>query len=349
MPVLLLAITMMVLVPPVGGGLLQMAAWLLSPLMRGMDAVAHWPLAATTFPEPTVAAVACATLAATMCFLPVVRWLRWACLPLALPLFVPAARTPPYGTADLQVLDVGQGTSVLVRTHGHSLLFDTGARFPNGYDLGEAVVVPALRALGVNRLDLLIVSHADNDHAGGAQTVARELSPARVLLGESLPELTGEACREGQRWQWDGVDFQLLHPPPGYPTEGNDVSCVLKITTGGSSALLTGDAGAVAELRMINLHRNTLRSDVLLLGHHGSLTSSIPEFMDAVRPEFAVATAGYRNRFGHPHPDVLRRLRWRGVEVAQTSQVGSIRIRLGADGIVHTGRREVRRRFWNEP
>ncbi len=348
-PILLLGVLLIVVMPSAGDSLLQLSAALLAPLMHGMDTVARWPLVAASFPEPTAVAVAFATLAAALCFLPVSRWLRWACLPLAMPLLLPVTRTPPPGSVELQVLDVGQGTSVLVRTQRHSLLFDAGARFPNGYDLGDAVVVPALRALGVSRLDRLIVSHADNDHAGGAASVVRELQPADVLLGEALPDVAGAPCREGMQWQWDGVKFELLHPPARYPIDGNDVSCVLKISAVGSSALLTGDAGAVAELRMINLHRAALRSDVLLLGHHGSLTSSIPEFMDAVAPGFAVATAGYRNRFGHPHPDVMRRLDWRGVDVAQTSRSGSIRIELGPDGITHAGRREQRRRFWSEP
>jgi competence protein ComEC len=348
-PVLLVSLPMLSLVPVLGEALLAASAALLSPLMSGMDVIVAWPLAATVVPEPGVLAVICATLAAGLCCLPVAPRVRWLGLPLSLPLLLSFPAPPASGDVELHVLDVGQGTSILVRTHAHALLFDTGARFPNGYDLGEAVVVPALRALGNSRLDMLVVSHADNDHAGGASTVIREFQPAQVLLGESLRGVDGEPCREHRRWRWDGVEFQLLHPPARYPTQGNDVSCVLKITAAGTGALLTGDAGAVAELRMINLHRPALASDVLILGHHGSLTSSIPEFMDAVSPKLAVATAGYRNRFGHPHPDVLRRLAWRGAEVLQTSLTGSLRITIGAEGVGVEARRDRRRRFWSEP
>src|SRR5690606_25322513 len=217
---------------------------------------------------------------------------RLLCVPLTLPMLMPSARVPPHGAVEMQVLDVGQGTSILVRTRTRSLLFDAGARFPNGYDLGEAVVVPALRALGVDHLDLLMVSHADNDHAGGAAAVVRELAPVRVLVGEPVPGVPGDPCRENQGWRWDGVDFAVLHPPARYPAQGNDVSCVLRITTAGASALLTGDAGTVAEMRMINLHRDALASAVLAPGHHGSMTTCTPAFMDAVSPMLAAGPAG---------------------------------------------------------
>lgn len=348
-PVLLLSLPLSWLWPAAGAALVQLAALVLSALMSGLDAVAQWPVAASVLPEPGVLAVAGASLAAALCLMPARRTLRWLALPLILPLLRPTTSPPAYGDVEMHVLDVGQGTAVLVRTREHALLFDTGARYPNGFDLGGAVVVPALQALGVHRLDTLVVSHADNDHAGGAASVLAQVPAAQVLLGEPVPGVAGEPCHEHRRWRWDGVDFRLLHPPPGYPTEGNDVSCVLKIDARGGSALLTGDAGDVAEMRLLNLHRRRLRAEVLLLGHHGSRHSSSAAFIDAVSPRLAVATAGYRNRFGHPHRDVLQRLSMRGIGIATTFRTGAVAIVIGADGVERQARREARRHFWHEP
>jgi competence protein ComEC len=347
-PVLLLALLLHAVWPPAGDLLVQLAAASLAPLMAGIDRLAAWPGAAATVPEPTMLAVAAACLAALLCLLPLGR-LRWLALPLALPLLLPMRLLPGDGDVQVDVLDVGQGTAVLVRTRRHALLVDAGARLPNGYDVGEAVVVPALQALGVRRLDRLLVSHADNDHAGGAAAIARELPVRQVLLGEPLPDLDGAPCGEGGRWRWDGVQFELLHPPAGYPTRGNERSCVLHVRGRHGSVLLPGDAGGVAELRLLNLHRPRLASDVLLLGHHGSQTSTSATFLDAVAPTLAIATAGYRNRFGHPHRDVLQRVRMRGIGLADTVANGAIAIRIDADGVRWQGRRQARRRAWHEP
>lgn len=354
-PVLLVAVALQAIWPAAGELLLALSAQLLSPLMSMLDAVAAWPLAASWMPEPTMTALAAATLAAVLVLLPVHRRLRWLAVPLLLPLFLSWPTPVARGSFVVDVLDVGQGTAVLVRTRHHALLFDTGARYPNGYDAGEAVIVPALRALAVPRLDALVVSHADSDHAGGVDSVLRGVPVLRLLVGERLsstipPDVPApEFCREHQRWHWDGVQFDLLHPPPRYPADGNEASCVLSVRAAdGSAALLTGDAGEVAERRMLALHRSRLASQLLVLGHHGSHTSSTPDFVDAVAPTLAVASAGYRNRFGHPHEDVMRRLAWRGIEVATTWRTGAVQVRFGDGPATWTAWRQ-RRHLWREP
>lgn len=354
-PVLLLGMFVLEVWMPAGRVLLELSALLLAPLMTALDAVATWPLAASWLPEPTALALASATLAAIVVLLPIQRRLRWLAVPLLLPLFLHWPTRPGLGQFAVDVLDVGQGTAVLVRTRHHSLLFDTGARYPNGYDAGEAVIVPALRALSVSRLDALLVSHADSDHAGGVDSVLRQLPVLRLMVGETLPlspvteAANAEFCREHQRWHWDGVAFEVLHPPPRYPARGNEISCVLSVrAANGAGLLLTGDAGEVAELRMLALHRSRLASDVLVLGHHGSHTSSSPAFVDAVAPRLAIASAGYRNRFGHPHEDVTRRLAWRGIEVATTWRTGAVQLRLGHGEPSWTAWRD-RRHIWREP
>lgn len=348
-PVLLLSLPAMWLWPVAADALVRLSGWLLAPLMAALDAISDWPGAAAWLPEPGAFAVAAAVLVAVVFLLPVAHVVRLMALPLLLPLLWPATPPLPDGGIQLHVLDVGQGTSVLVRTRRHALLFDTGARHANGFDMGEAVVVPALRALGVRRLDALVLSHADNDHAGGAGAVLREFPVSRVLLGEPVDDVSGGPCHAPESWRWDGVYFHLLHPPPRYPARGNEVSCVLKIDASQGSALLTGDAGEVAELRMLNLHRDRLPTDVLLLGHHGSRHSSTPAFLDAVTPTLAIATAGYRNRYDHPQPVVRQRLAVRGIELLTTADTGALRIDFedGAADVV--ARRASHRRFWHEP
>ncbi len=348
-PVLLLSLPAMWLWPDAADALIGLSGGLLRPLMTMLDAISDWPGAAAWLPEPTALAVTAAVVVAIVFLLPVARPVRLMSLPLLLPLFWPAMPALPEGGIALQVLDVGQGTSVLVRTRQHALLFDTGARHANGFDLGEAVVVPALRALGVRRLDALVVSHADNDHAGGAAAVLREFPVSRVLLGEPVPDIAGGPCHAPEHWRWDGVDFHLLHPPPRYPARGNEISCVLKIESSLGSVLLTGDAGEVAELRMLNLHRDRLASDVLLLGHHGSRHSSTADFLDAVQPALAIATAGYRNRFDHPQPAVRQRLAARDIALMTTADTGAVYIGFDRHGLAATARRHSHRRFWHEP
>ncbi|MCK9489857.1 MAG: DNA internalization-related competence protein ComEC/Rec2 [Xanthomonadales bacterium] len=346
-PLLLLSLPMLALSPTLGAMMVVLAERLMVPLIVALDKVSDWQPAAAYLPEPGLLALVGALLAAILVLLPVPAMLRWLVLPLLAPLLLPGSAAPAPGKFELDVLDVGQGTAVLVRTHRHALLFDTGARYPNGFDIGQAVVVPALQALAVRRLDALVVSHADNDHAGGAAAVIAHFPVARVLLGEPVPDVVGGPCHEPETWQWDGVEFQLLHPPSRYPVGGNEVSCVLRIVSAHGSALLTGDAGKAAEMRMLNLHRQRLPSQVLLLGHHGSRHSSTAEFLDAVQPALAIASAGYRNRYRHPQPEVLARLAARDIDWLQTPDTGALQISFGPDGPLLTARRQSRPRLWH--
>lgn len=347
-PPLLLGVGLLALAPVLASLLLAVAGTSLAWLMALLDRVAAAPFAASPLPEVGPLALAAALAAALLCLLPVPPRLRWLAPVLLLPLLLPVRAGPAHGEFRLDALDVGQGTAVLVRTRHHALLFDTGARFPSGYDLGEAVVVPALEALAVRRLDLMVLSHADIDHAGGAAAVQRALAVDAVLGGEPVPGLPLRPCHDALHWRWDGVGFELLHPPPRYPVRGNEVSCVLRVQGRRGSALLTGDAGEVAELRMLALHRQRLASDVLVLGHHGSQGSSSAAFLDAVAPRLAIATAGHRNRFGHPHRDVVQRLAMRGIVLANTAEDGAVAVRFGRHGPQWQGWRAGHQRIWRE-
>jgi len=261
----------------------------------------------------------------------------------------------------MTVLDVGQGLAVVVATHRHTLLYDTGPRYTDDADAGNRIVAPYLRAAGVPRLDAMIVTHLDADHSGGAASLLQTVPVARFL--SSLPEdstLVARAAQEagaaqrcvaGQQWSWDGVRFAVLHPPPDFYAaprmKTNDLSCVLRVESAHGSALLTGDAEARSEARMLADAADALRVDVLLAPHHGSRTSSTPPFIAAAAARQVVFTAGYRNRFGHPRADVAARYEASGAALHRTDHAGALTFDF-APGASPSPRAErgYNRRYW---
>jgi competence protein ComEC len=280
-----------------------------------------------------------------------------------LPLFVVVPLLPPAGAFRLTVLDVGQGLAVLVQTHAHSLLYDTGPRYTETSDAGNRIVAPMLRAIGVPRLDMLVVSHQDSDHSGGALSLMNTVPVAEML--SSLPPdhpivLAREARRErvqrcsaGQRWSWDGVDFEMLHPvEANYANpklKANDLSCVVRIANAYGSTLLTGDIEARTEADLVRRSGEALRSDVLVVPHHGSRTSSTAAFIAAVHPDVAVFTPGYRNRFRHPRPEIVERYDAAGAKSFRTDYDGALIFDLDR-GATHApqAQREREARYWRE-
>ena len=251
--------------------------------------------------------------------------------------------------APVWMFDVGQGLSVLVQTRGHALLYDAGARYPSGFDVGEAAVVPSLHALGVRRLDALVISHADNDHAGGTGAVLADYSPARRLAGE--PErmhVPMAPCAAGQAWRWDGVDFRMLGPA-GDERAGNDRSCVLLVDGGGDRLLLTGDITRRVEPR-IAAAVPAGGALLITVPHHGSATSSSDAFLRRLRPRLALVSAGWRNRFGHPRADVMARYAALAVPRLFTARDGAVRIDVPRTGhaAVTARLRLDRPRYWRE-
>lgn len=273
-----------------------------------------------------------------------------------LPLLTAQGPRPAEGAARITVLDVGQGLAVHVQTAAHDLVYDTGPQFSIEANSGNRIILPYLRALGVSRLDRLIVTHQDRDHSGGAEALLAGLPVALVQssLGADSPYRLSapgqQACIDGEAWEWDGVRFEMLHPrAAAYAlpvAKTNDLSCVLMVTAGGRRMLLTGDIEAVSELDLVSRHGARLRADVLLAPHHGSRTSSHPAFLDAVAPAAVVLPVGYRNRFRHPNGEVMARYAARGVAVHRTDGDGAVIVSLGdALGIEHT--RALRRRYWH--
>jgi competence protein ComEC len=271
------------------------------------------------------------------------RRLAWLAL---LPLLVPALRPLQIGTARVVVLDVGHGLAVLVETRSHRLLFDAGPLSASGFDAGAEVVVPALGAAGRRGLDRLVVSHADSDHSGGAAAVLAAFPGVDVIKGPDATALPGRVCERGHEWEWDDVHFAILHPAAGFAARGNESSCVLAITAGAATLLVTGDVERLGERALLT---QSIAADVIVVPHHGSATSSSPAFVAAVGARFAIVSAGFANRWGFPRPEV--RQRWEQAEAAVivTGEAGAVSIELGPDGAAVSTERDGRHRYWQTP
>ena len=241
---------------------------------------------------------------------------------------------------------------MLVRTSSHALLYDAGPAFGAEADSGARVIVPYLRAAGLARLDLVVLSHEDNDHLGGALTVLESLE-ADALASSLPPGHTLNAlvaaprrCLAAGSWEWDGVRFEFVHPASlEKTTRRNNQSCVLRVASSGGSMLLTGDIERLAESQIVQTNK-FLGTDVLLVPHHGSRTSSSAELIQAVAPRWAVVPVGYRNRFGHPSREVLERYRAAGAEILRTDLDGAVLVRLAATRIEVQTERRRRARYW---
>ncbi len=236
---------------------------------------------------------------------------------------------PPAACVDVAVLDVGQGQAVVVETRSHTLLYDTGPGYPDGGSAARRIVLPYLRNRGIGQLDLILVSHADLDHAGGLLEIVDEIAVTEVSAGEPMAGIESGRCRAGQSWRWDGVRFHILHP--SQPADGNEASCVVVIEAGGRTALLTGDIERESERELVAARRLP-RADLVTVPHHGSRTSSTPAFVAAVSARVAVVSAGFDNRWGFPKADVVARWESEGAEVFTTADSGAVTARLCGDG-----------------
>lgn len=268
---------------------------------------------------------------------------------------------PPPGCIDMHVLDVGQGLAVLLRTDDQSLLYDTGPAYRSGSNIAELAVLPFLYGEGVDSLDTLVVSHGDQDHAGGVDSILRALPVKRLLVGEALlttvgstagPPLSTPAqtrCVAGISWRDKTASYSILHPRIRAPWTRNNSSCVLEVNVGSHRILLTGDIESAVE-KLLD-HRGVFRStDTVIVPHHGSRTSSTAALVAATNPRLAIVSTGYGNRWGFPKADVLTRWNASGAMLVNTSTSGAVSQRFCAGESTGTIRRERRqsRRFWHE-
>ena len=307
----------------------DLAALAISALSWYLQTLAALPFATLTVAQAPLWAGAVGVLGGLLLAMQLPWSLRLMGLPLMLPVLLWQVPAPQPGQFELLAADIGQGNAVLVRTASHALLYDAGPRFSRESDAGNRVLVPLLRSLQL-RLDLLVLSHRDIDHTGGAPAVLKMQPQAELLSSiEDDHELQAlrqtRRCSAGQRWQWDGVDFEVLSPlAQDYELDlkSNAMSCVLRISNGLQTALLVGDIEQAQEQRLVE-GAQQIRANLLLVPHHGSRFSSSAAFLDAVQPKFALVQAGYRNRFGHPAQSVLVHYEERGIRVIDSPHCGA--------------------------
>jgi len=342
-------------------GLAAAAHALLGLLMTVLEQLAAWPGALWIPPLPAPPVFLAALVGAALLLLPRGLPGRFMGACLLLPLFAVSPPRPGPGEAWVTVLDVGQGLAVAVRTAGHTLMYDSGPYYSAESDAGERIVVPWLRRQGIAQLDGLIVTHRDWDHSGGARSVLETLPVQRLL--DSLPDDSPEAavlrplarnrapCQGGHSWNWDGVAFTLLYPPPEKPAtagvKANHASCVLRIDAGGQGLLLTSDIEAPDEAWLLANAPEMLAAQTLVAPHHGSRTSSTAAFITAVNPQEVIFPVGYRNRFGHPKAEVVARYAEDdGRHLWRTDRQGAVTLEMGPGDSAIWAERQRFRRYW---
>lgn len=347
-PLALLAVVLLFLDQVVTGGLLAILDYVLHGLYSLLAMMAAWPWATLNLPQPPFLALLFALPGMALLVAPRGIPNRWLGVIMLLPLFTAQPKTPADGEMEVTLLDVGQGLSVAVQTAGHWLVYDTGAKFSAESDSGKMVLVPFLRNRGVTELDGLVISHGDNDHIGGAGSLLDAVATHQVLT--SVPDKFAgyrpQPCVAGQSWVWDGLAFEMLWPEDKL-LQGNDSSCVLKISGQSGSVLLTGDIERMAESLLVGKFGDALQADVLIAPHHGSKTSSSLSFLRAVKPKWVLIPAGYRNSFGHPHEKVLARYRSNRIASANTSEQGALTITFTKERQRLQKYRESEGKYWN--
>ena len=330
--------------PAAGGALLKVAGQGVSLLWPLLDWIEGANLILGAAGPVTLTAGVMAAVGAALLILPREVPARWLGAILMLPLLMARPPQPAPHALWVTLLDVGHGLAVVVRTRNHILVFDTGPVYRGGFDAGRQIVAPFLRNQGVTRIDTVVLSHADWDHAGGLAGLTAEIPAMRILGPEP------DVCVAGQAWRWDGYLFSMMHPAPGDRFNGNNGSCVLKVSGPGGSLLITGDIEAAAESRLIHRFGGRLRSDILIVPHHGSHTSSTASFIEQVRPDLALVSNGDGGRRRRPHPQVLKRYQRAGIAVMETAREGAISVELDADrgASPPRGYRRTARRYWRQ-
>jgi len=331
-PLALLGCLLLDGLPSLAQPLLHASDWSLSLFFRWLEWLAGWPQASVQPPELTIAATAALILAGLLLVAPWTPWRRLLPLLMLVPVLAWAwpSRTLPL----LTVLDVGQGTAVMLETEAGVLVYDSGPRGER-FDAGEQVVVPALRAAGWSDIAQFWLSHADADHAGGARAVLAALPAQHVWTGEPVEGVTSLPCERGQVQQLGEVKITVLHPAADALTSGpaNDRSCVLRVDVGSHRLLLTGDISAAVEAQLLARDPAALRAEFILVPHHGSGGSSSQAFIDAVQPKLALVSAGYRNPHRHPRPEVVARYQAAGATVINTAEQGALRFELAGTAL----------------
>lgn len=351
-PLCLAGTLLLSLTPILGQWLLGLAAWVLQHFWTLLEWFAQLPLAQFTQAQLPVWTLISALGGVLLLLAPRGIPGRGLGIILLLPAILHQPWHPDAGNYRLTLLDVGQGLSALIETRHNTLVFDTGARLGPGFDMGSAVISPYLRYRGIAKIDTLVISHGDNDHIGGAESLLSEFPVTAVY--SSVPAIPKAAavipCHTGQEWEWDHVKFEMLGPV-GTSQKENDSSCVLKVTGQGGSVLLTGDIEAPAERLLLESDPEKIRSRILIVPHHGSKTSSTDDFLTQVQPEWAFFPVGYMNRYGFPHAPVMARYQSHHIGIMNTALNGAIILDVDPNnkGLIPEGYRQINRHYWSPP
>ena len=331
------------------GTILLLIDNILQGLWLVLSTMAEFPYA--TFSSVTVPfyLIALALIGLFVLFSPRGMPARWLGCVMLLPILFIKPDRPGLAEVQMTLLDVGQGLASVIQTAEHTLVFDTGAKYSEDFNMGSSVVMPYLQSKGINTVDVLVISHGDNDHIGGAKAVINQSHVLQLLT--SVPELLQEnepkRCVRGLKWSWDQVDFEILSPELESLKGENNNSCVLKVSTGQSSVLLTGDIEKEAENWLLENERNKLKSDVLVAPHHGSKTSSSLSFLKQVSAGVVLIPAGYRNRFSFPHKEVISRYEELGASWLNTAEQGAIRVDIKNNHLKIGPMRLENKHYWN--
>lgn len=348
-PLILIALLLIFPYPFIATKLLLLISQVLNWLYILLNELANLPFAVISNPQPSGWAVLLASCGILLWLAPKGIPARRLSVILCLPLVFVKTEKIKEDDFTLTLLDVGQGLSAVVQTAHHNLIFDTGAKMSDDFDMGKVVVLPFLTHQGIKRLDRLIISHGDNDHIGGAQSLIAEMKTDSIYT--SVPDKFSNhapiPCFAGQQWQWDNVTFTMLSPTKNQLDSKNDNSCVLKIESTHGSALLTGDIEAAAENQLVNSGW-ALKSDVLIAPHHGSKTSSTLAFLQAVHPRLILIPAAYKNRYHFPHPSVIERYQKQQIKWLMTGTAGAIKVKLSAEGLESFAYRTEQAKYWHD-
>lgn len=351
-PLTLLGTFLLLPLPALGGALLVMANTAMGWIWPILQAIAHSNFSQWLQQAPPVWAYVPALVGTIWLLAPRGMPGRWLGGVLLAPMVLVNPVRPQPGEVWFTLLDVGQGLAAVVVTTGHVLVFDTGPATSEGFDAGNAVVVPFLRHYGIHQVDTLIVSHGDMDHRGGVAALLRQLKVKRLLTSvpDKIHRETGpaESCVAGQNWHWDGVRFEMLYPLADQPYHGNDASCVLRVQTAQQAILLPGDIEQRSERLLLEEQSALLPADILVAPHHGSNTSSTAAFLQAVQPDYALFAVGYHNRYGFPKVPVVARYTTEGARVLDSAHHGAITFDLGAAALPPPDTfRQRAQHYWN--
>ncbi len=335
-PLSLLALIVMPVSTALSDLLFKIAAVAIDYLFEGLELIDGTMLSKFYPAEIPISFLVLAFVGLLYLFAPKGFPARWLGAVLMLPAVLFSPDKINHGEFTYTMLDAGQGMASVVQTSSHTLIYDTGTKASESFDVGKLVVIPYLRSKGISNVDTLLVSHEDIDHRGGAKYIHDNIPVTEVISSDPsvLENAKVNACEGSKKWQWDNVDFEILSPPAVYPQNDNNRSCVLKVSNGYHSLMLTGDIQKLAENDMLDNYLETnpekLKTEVITVPHHGSKTSSTVEFIEAVSPKIGLITAGYRSRFGHPKPEVKKRYESRGVTLMNTAHHGAISLHFPA-------------------